>query len=45
MNFWWDDFGLEDELVCGVCFIAGIYDMDCNFMGTDKWLGEMQWFV
>jgi cathepsin A (carboxypeptidase C) len=26
-----------------VLIYNGIYDMDCNFMGTDKWLASLHW--
>ena len=26
-----------------VLIYNGVFDMDCNFMGTDKWLQQMQW--
>jgi carboxypeptidase C (cathepsin A) len=26
-----------------VLIYNGIYDMDCNFMGTDNWLGTLHW--
>ncbi len=26
-----------------VLIYNGIYDMDCNFMGTDAWLGRLDW--
>jgi carboxypeptidase C (cathepsin A) len=26
-----------------VLIYNGIYDMDCNFMGTDAWIGDLHW--
>lgn len=26
-----------------VLIYNGIYDMDCNFMGTDRWIGALDW--
>lgn len=26
-----------------VLIYSGVYDMDCNFMGTDAWLAEQRW--